>query len=123
MSGTDMDSHADSPVVRKNAYILSTRDRHVKVNGFTKALGSKTVHVVDATVAYECEYKSKVYILIIRNALYFKEMDVNLIAPFILRLTGLKINEEPKFIVNGRTKNAPRLDLVCLYSWTITGLG
>ena len=105
MSGTDMDSHADSPVVRKNAYILSTRDRHVKVNGFTKALGSKTVSVVDTSVAYECEYTSKVYILIIRNALYFKEIDVNLIAPFIIRLTGMKVKEDPKF-----TETLPTLD-------------
>ena len=98
MSRTDMDSHVDSPVVGKNEYILSTRDRQVKVNGFTKALGSKTVHVVDAAVAYECEYTSKVYILIIRNTLYFKEMDVNIIATFMLRLVGMKVNEDPKFM-------------------------
>ena len=93
-----MDSHADSPVVGKNAYIISTQDRKITVNGFTNSLGSKTVPVVDAAVAYDCEFTGKVYILIIKNALYFEEMTVNLIAPFILRLAGLQVNEIPKFM-------------------------
>ena len=103
ISRTDMDSHAESHVVGKNAYIISTQDKKVTVNGFTKALGSKTVHVVDAAVAYDCEFTGEVYILIIRNALYFEEMHVNLISPFILRLAGLHVNEEPKFMATHPT--------------------
>ena len=72
-----MDSHAYSPVVGKNAFIISTQDKKITVNGFTDALGSKTVPVVDAAVAYDCEFTGRVYILIIRNALYFEEMNVN----------------------------------------------
>ena len=98
-----MDSHADSPVVGKNAFIISTQDKKITVNGFTDALGSKIVPVVDAAVAYDCEFTGRVYILIIRNALYFEEMNVNLIAPFILRLAGLKVNEEPKFMATNPT--------------------
>ena len=98
-----MDSHADSPVVGKNAYIISTQDRKITVNGFTNSLGSKTVPVVDAAVAYDCEFTGKVYILIIKNALYFEEMTVNLIAPFILRLAGLQVNEIPKFMAESPT--------------------
>ena len=98
-----MDSHADSPVVGKHAYIISTQDRKITVNGFTNSLGSKTVPVVDAAVAYECEFTGKVYILIIKNALYFEEMSVNLIAPFILRLAGLQVNEVPKFMAESPT--------------------
>ena len=32
-------------------------------------------------------------------------MDVNLIVPFILRLAGLKTNEEPKFMATNPTLN------------------
>ena len=103
MSRTDMDSHADSPVVGKNSYIIETQGKKVTVNGFTKSLGSKTVPVVDAAVAYDCEFTGKVYILIIRNALYFEEMSINLISPFILRLAGLHVNEEPKFMASHPT--------------------
>ena len=59
------------------------------MNGFTSSLGSKTVPVVDAAVAYDYEFTGKVCILIIKNALYFEEMTVDLIATFILRLASL----------------------------------
>ena len=54
--------------------------------------------MVDVVVAYECEFSKKIYMLMISNALYFEEIEVNLIAPFIIRLAGLEVNEEPKFM-------------------------
>ena len=54
-SRTEMDSHADSPVVGNNAYIISTQDKKITVNGFTNNLSSKTVLVVDAAVVYDCK--------------------------------------------------------------------
>lgn len=98
-----MDSHADSPVVGSEALIIRTHDKKVKVNGFTKSLGTKTVDVVDAALAYECEFTGNIYILIVRNALYFKEMGHNLLAPFIMRLAGLEVNEQPKFMTRKPT--------------------
>ena len=48
---TDLDSHADSPVVGMNAKILSYTGKHVNVWGFTKALGSRSkIPVVNASV-------------------------------------------------------------------------
>lgn len=54
-------------------------------------------------MAYEYKFTGKVYLLIIRNALYFKEMEINLILPFIIQLAGLTVNEEPKFMVTNPT--------------------
>ena len=71
-SSLELDSHVDSPVVGSEALIIRTHDRKVRVNGFTPALGSKTVDVVDAAIAYECEFTGKVLIIIIRNGLYLK---------------------------------------------------
>ena len=51
-SSLELDSHADSPVVGSEALIIITHDRKVRVNGFTPALESKTVDVVDAVVSY-----------------------------------------------------------------------
>ena len=68
----ELDSHADSPVVGPEALIIITHDRKVRVNGFTPALGSKTVDVVNAAIAYECEFTGKVIIMIIRNGLHLK---------------------------------------------------
>ena len=94
---TDLDSHADSPVVGMNAKILSYTGKHVNVWGFTKALGSRSkVPVVNASVTYTCEYTGESVILLINNALYFDDMRHNLIPPFMVRLTGAEVNECPK---------------------------
>ena len=71
------------------------------VSGFTIDLGKPLcVPVVNAVVAYDCEFTEETYILLIYNALHMKSMEVNLIPPFMLRLAGLEVNECPKFISN-----------------------
>ena len=71
-SSLELDSHADSPVVGSEALIIRRHGRKVRVNGFTPALGSTTVDVVDSAIAYECEFTCKVMIMIIRNGLNLK---------------------------------------------------
>ena len=62
--------------------------------------------VVDVAIAYECDFTGKVLIMIIRNGLHLKEMKHNLISPFIMRLAGLELNEQPKFMtINPTTKH------------------
>ena len=94
---TDLDSHADSPVVGRNAKILSYTDKFVNVWGFSKALGKKSkVPVVNAAVTYTSEYSGESVVLLIHNALYFEDMKHNLIPPFMIRLAGAEVNECPK---------------------------
>ena len=94
-SSLELDSHADSPVVGSKALIIRAHDRKVRVNGFTPALGSNTVDVVEAAIAYGCEFTGKVLIIIIRNGLHLKELKHNLLSPFITRLSGIELNEHP----------------------------
>ena len=94
----ELDSHADSPVVGSEALIIRTHDRKVRVNVFTPVFGSTTVDVVDAAIAYECEFTGKVLIMIIRNVRHLKEMKHNLLSPFIMKLAGLEVNEQTKFM-------------------------
>ena len=96
---TDLDSHADSPVVGINAKILSYTGKYVNVWGFTKALGRKSkVPVVNAAATYTCEYTGESLVLLINNALYFEDMKHNLIPPFMIRLSGAEVNECPKYL-------------------------
>ena len=83
--------------------ISRTHDRKVRVNGFTPVLGSKTVDVVDAAIAYEYEFTGKVLIMVIRNVLHLKEMKHNLLSSFMMRLAGLEVNEQPKFMTRNPT--------------------
>ena len=99
LSTTELDSHADSPVVGKYCKILELTGKTVKVSGFTSDLGQPLeVPVVNAAVAYDCIYTGMTYILVIYNALYFRNMEVNLIPPFMMRLAGLQVDECPKFL-------------------------
>ena len=54
---TELDSHADSPVVGNNVYILHPTGRKVSVKEFTDQLGAPIlVPVVDIVIIYDCEY-------------------------------------------------------------------
>ena len=99
VAATELDSHADSPVVGKYCKVLESTGRRATVSGFTTDLGKPmSVPVVNAAVAYDCEYTGKTYIMTICNALYFENMEVNLVPPFMMRLTGIEVDECPKFL-------------------------
>ena len=99
----ELENHADSPVVGSEALIIRTHDRTVRVIGFTPALVSKTVDVFDSAIAYECEFTGKVLIMVIRNGLHLKEMKHNMLSSFIMRLSGVEVNEQPKFMTRNPT--------------------
>ena len=108
---TELDSHVDSSVVGKYSKILDHSNRHVNVSGFTKSLGkSLRVPVVTATVIFDCEFTGTFHVLVIHNALYIKDMEVNLIPPMMMRLDGIKVNECPKFL-----SDQPSINDHCAY--------
>ena len=57
-----------------------------------------TVTVVTAADAYDCECTGKTFILVIYNALYFLNIDTNLVPPIIMRLACLNVDACPKFL-------------------------
>ena len=65
-SRTELDSHANMPVIGMNAYILSKIGETVDVAPFTPDYKPISVELVDAALKYECPYIGKVKILIIR---------------------------------------------------------
>lgn len=105
VSATELDSHADSPVVGKFCQVLEDTGRKARVSGFTSELGKPlVVKVVNAAIAYDCEHTGKTYILVVCNALYFENMEVNLIPPFVMRLAGVEVDECPKFLSKNPTE-------------------
>ena len=95
-SRTELDSHANMPVVGRHAFIIAKTGRIADVNAFTPDYSSMQVPIVDAARQYECPYDSKSYILIIRNALHVPSMNNNLIPPFVMREAGVTVNDTPK---------------------------
>ena len=95
-SCTELDSHANMPVVGKHAYIIAETGKKVDVSPFTPDYKLLTVPLVDATIKYDNPYNGKSCILVLRNALYVPSMDNNLIPPFMLREMGVAVNDVPK---------------------------
>ena len=95
-SHTELDSHANMPVVGKHAYIIAETGKKVDVSPFTPDYKLLTIPLVDAMVKYNNPYNGKTYILVLCNALYVLSMDHNLIPPFMLREMGVTVNDVPK---------------------------
>ena len=89
-SRTELDSHANMPVIGRNVYILSTIGETVDVAPFTPDYISISVELVDAALKYECPYSGEVKILIIRSRLHEPPMTHNLLPPFMLREAAVK---------------------------------
>ena len=98
-SRTDLDSHANMPVVGKAAYVLEELGRRCEVSPYTPDYPPMTVPLVHAAVKYESPFDGRVYILLIRNALHVPSMAHNLIPPFMVREAGVQLREVPKIHV------------------------
>ena len=59
-SRTELDSHANMPVIGMNAYILSKIGETVDVAPFTPDYKSINVELVDAALKYECPYSGEI---------------------------------------------------------------
>jgi hypothetical protein len=103
-SRTELDSHANMPVVGKCAYIISDTGRVADVKAYTPDYDSMQIRIVDAAVKYECPYSGTAYILVIRNALHVPSMQNNLIPPFMMREAGITVHDTPKMQVSDPTE-------------------
>ncbi len=95
-SRTDLDSHANMPVVGKNAYIFRRTGKTAPVSAFSPDYEPLKTNIVDAAIIYQCPYTGILHLLIIMNALHVPSMTNNLIAPFIMRQAGIEARDTPK---------------------------
>ena len=104
-SRTDLDSHANMPVVGRGALVLVEHNRTCEVSPYSPDYEPKKVPLVDAAVRYDCPFDGRVYILLIQNALYVPSMDYNLLPPFMLREAGVIVRDTPKIQLEDPSDN------------------
>ena len=104
-SRTELDSHANMPVVGRHALVIADTGKTVSVCPFTPDYQALNVKMVDAAVQYDCPYTGTSYILIINNAIHVPSMTNNLLPPFILRENGIQVSDVPKIHVSNPTTN------------------
>ena len=80
-SKTELDSHANMPVVGRNCTILSETGRTVDVSSYSHDYPVQELPVVDVAIRYDDPYDGGIRYFIIRNALHIPSMQNNLIPP------------------------------------------
>ena len=83
-SRTELDSHANMPVVGREALVLEQSGKTVEVSPFTPDYKPIKVEVVNAMIQYDSPLDGREYMLVIQNALRVPLMSNNLIPPFIM---------------------------------------
>ena len=87
-SRTELDSHANMPVVGREALVVEQSGKTVEVSPFTPDYKPIKVEVVNAMIQYDSPLDGKEYMLVIQNALRVPSMSNNLIPHSSCTKTG-----------------------------------
>ena len=99
----ELDNHADTCVVGKHSLVIYDYERPVSVQAYDPALGTQQYRTVSAVVGYECLKSGKTYLLVIHQAIEIPHLDHHLLCPMQCRMSGVEVNETPKFLCKNPT--------------------
>ena len=109
-SCTKLDSHANIMVIGSEYFVFEYTSRTCNVAPFDPKLGVyPQIPIVDGAICYKCPYSEESYILILWNALYLPHLKNNLIVPFIMQDSGVRVDGNPKNHCNN-----PDIDNHCI---------
>ena len=104
-SRTELDSHANIPVLGMHCYVISDVGKTATVQPYRPDYDPMDVPLVHAAVRYDCPYSGTTYILVVRNALHVPTMTHNLIPPFMMREVGITVNDVAKIHLQNPTSD------------------
>jgi len=107
----ELDSHADTCVLGRDALILLDYGRPVQVQGYDPSLGSTTYATVSGALAYDDPKTGEVYHLVINQAIHIPHLDHHLLCPMQCRVNDVIVNETPKFLAIDPTENSHALTI------------
>ena len=100
ISQTELDSHANMPVVGIESQIICRTGQTASVCPYNPDYAPKEIPIVDAALLYQAPFNGKETILVICNALYVESMQSNLIPPFIMREHGIRVCNTAKIHIS-----------------------
>ena len=82
-SNCELDSHADTCVLGKNAYIFLDLDRAVDIIGYDRSKGTtvKNMKTISGALAYDDQVTGKTTILVVHQAIHVPTMESSLLCP------------------------------------------
>ena len=96
-SKSELDNHANMVVAGSECVVFDDTNKTCTVNSFSESAGRlDNIRIVDTVMAYDCPFRSKTYLLLMRNVLHISELPLNLLPPFIMREGGIIVDECPK---------------------------
>ena len=102
----ELDSHADTCVIgNQTARVIADHNTLVDVHGYDGHRRNEGCRTVSTVVAYDHPETGKVFMLILHQAILIPHMKTNLLSPMQLRDHGLRVNDEPKYMVADPTED------------------
>ena len=96
---TEMDSHADTHVIGRQAWVTHDFNKPVTVSAYDPSLGSvKNKRIVSATLAYDNPETGETILLDANQAIEMPSIAHNLLSPMQMRVAGNVVDECPKFL-------------------------
>lgn len=93
---TELDSHANMCCLGRQALVFHSSDLTCDVTPYDPAIGTRPgIPLCDMALAYDEPNTGETYILVFLNSLYIKDMEHNLVPPFIMREAGIKVHDTP----------------------------
>jgi hypothetical protein len=93
----ELDSHADTCVLGRDALIILDHQRPVTVVGYDESLGTKTYATVSGVVAYDDPQTGRTLHLIIHQAIHIPHLDHHLLCPMQCRVNDVIVNDLQNF--------------------------
>ncbi len=94
----ELDLHANTCVLGRDALIILDYNRPVSVVGYDKSLRSKTYQTMSGVVAYDDPQTGRMLHLIINQAIHILHLDHHLLCPMQCRVNDVIVNNLPKFL-------------------------
>ena len=107
----ELDSHADTCVLGRDALIILDYQRPVTVVGYDESLGTKTYATVSGVVAYDDPQSGRTLHLIIHQAIHIPHLDHHLLCPMQCRVNDVIVNDLPKFLASDPTDQTHALTI------------
>jgi hypothetical protein len=102
----ELDNHADTFCVGGDVRVVNKTLKTVKVSPLLHSLRTvRKVPIVSAAMAYNDPRSGNVFILIVHEALLFKELKHCLLCPIQLKFNDVVINERQKFLTTRPTEH------------------
>ena len=101
----ELDSHADTCVLGRDALILLNFNRPVTVQGYDPALGTTKYDTVSGVVGYTNPKTGEEYHLVIHQAIHIPHLLHHLLCPMQCRVNDVRVHETPRFLDENLTDN------------------